>query len=91
MESEGYIKYGEGLTIDSREFCALYRLWCEENAYPPMKDKTVMEYMIQNQGRFGITYDNNIRNVANRRVRGFHGISAAIRLPSTAFDGYQKV
>lgn len=30
-------------------------------------------------------------DVANRRVRGFHGISAAIRLPSTTFDGYQKV
>lgn len=91
MESEGYIKYGDGLTIDSREFCALYRLWCEENAYPPMKDKTVMEYLNQNQERFGITYDNNIRNSANRRVRGFHGIGAAIHLPMPTADGWQKV
>lgn len=91
MESEGYIKYGDGLTIDSREFCALYRLWCEENAYPPMKDKTVMEYLNQNQERFGITYDNNIRNSANRRVRGFHGIGAAIHLPMSTADGWQKI
>ena len=91
MESQGYITRGEDLTISSKELAQIYNTWCDENAYPAMKSKTLIEYLITNQEKFGITYNNNVSNAAGRRVRGFTGIGAAIRLSGLTADGWRRV
>ena len=91
MESQGYIVRGEDLTISSKELAQVYNTWCDENAYPAMKSKTLIEYLITNQEKFGITYNNNVSNAAGRRVRGFTGIGAAIRLSGLTADGWRRV
>ena len=91
MESQGYITRDEGLTVSSRQLAQIYDTWCDENAYPAMKSKTLIEYLTANQEKFGIVYTNNIVNAAGRRVRGFKGIGPAIRLPGTAAGGWQIV
>ena len=91
MESQGYITQGEGLDVSSRQLAQIYVTWCDENAYPAMKSKTLIEYLTANQEKFGIVYTNNIVNAAGRRVRGFKGIGPAIRLPGTTGGGWQIV
>ena len=44
MESQGYISRGENLTISSKELAQIYFTWCDENAFPAMKGKTLIEY-----------------------------------------------
>ena len=91
MESQGYISRGEDLTISSNELAQIYFTWCDENAFPAMKSKTLIEYLITNQEKFGIKYNNNVSNAAGRRVRGFTGIGAAIRLSGLTADGWRRV
>ena len=83
MESQGYITRGKDLTVSSRQLAQIYVTWCDENTYPAMKSKTLIEYLTANQEKFGIVYTNNIVNAAGRRVRGFKGIGPAIRMPGT--------
>lgn len=91
MESQGYITRGEDLTVSSRQLAQIYVTWCDENAYPAMKSKTLIEYLTANQEKFGTVYTNNIINAAGRRVRGFKGIGPAIRLPGLAGGEWQIV
>ena len=91
MESQGYITRSEDLTVSSRQLAQIYDTWCDENAYPAMKSKTLIEYLTANQEKFGIVYTNNIVNAAGRRVRGFKGIGPAIRLHGIETGGWQIV
>ena len=86
-----YIKRGDNQSISSKELAKIYETWCDENAYPAMKGKTLIEYLVANQEKYGIVYTNNVINAAGRRVRGFTGIDAAIRLPSITADGWRCV
>ncbi|MBR6954364.1 MAG: DNA primase [Clostridia bacterium] len=76
MDSEGYICRGEDLCISSEELRLIYRTWCEENAYVPVKSKIIIEYLVANQEKFGVIYTHHLRNAAGRQVRGFRGIGA---------------
>ena len=91
MESEGYITHGTDLMISSRQLAQIYDTWCDENAYPAMKSKTLIEHLTANQDRFGIVYTNTILNAAGRRVRGFKGIGLVIRPPNAAMDRWRIV
>ena len=91
IESEGYIKRGDKLSISSKDLGMVYRTWCDENAYPPMKNKTLIEHLVANQEKYGLEYTNHLINAAGRRVRGFKGIGAAIHLPNITADGWQQV
>ncbi len=79
MESDGYLRRGEGQAISSRQLTRIYETWCDDNAYPPMKGKTLIEYLVARQERFGISYTNLIYNAAGRRVRGFFGLGPSLR------------
>ena len=52
------------------------RTWCEENAYVPVKSKTMIEFLVANQEKFDLEYTHHLRNSAGRQVRGFRGIGA---------------
>ena len=90
MESEGYVMFRKGLSTSSQELYRIYQIWCEENALPALKPRSVSDFLIANQKKYGIEYTNNATNSAGRRVRGFKNIKAVLRLPMETKDGWQK-
>ena len=90
MESDGYVVRDRRRSITSKQLVGAYQTWCDENAYPAMKNRTLIEYLILHQGRFGIAYSNSVINPAGRRVRGFVGLGAAIR-PLHPMGTWQEV
>ena len=91
MASEGYIKLLYGHAISSQELYRIYAVWCQENALLPLKPRSVSEFLTANQKKYDIESTNNAVNSAGRRVRGFKGIQAILKLPMETRDGWQKV
>ena len=56
----------------------------------PLKQRSVSDFLIANQKKYGIEANNNQTNAAGRRVRGFSGIGAVLRLPMETVDHWQK-
>ncbi len=76
MESEGYIRLKADSSISSKELYEIYRMWCEENAMPTLKERSFSDQVIENLNRWNLERSNTIKNAAGRRVRGFIGIEA---------------
>ena len=57
---------------------------------PALKPRTVSDFLVAHQKRYRIESTNNAVNAAGRRVRGFKGIQAVIKLPMETKDGWQK-
>ena len=58
----------------------VYVHWCSENALTALKRDTFINWLKNNQKKFGITYDMNVIDERGNRVRGFRGIKTLIRL-----------
>ena len=91
MESNGYIRFDPSESISSKELYRVYSIWCEENAYVPIKPRSFSDFLVANQKKYGIEHNNNQTNAAGRRVRGFKGIGAVIRLPMETADHWKQV
>lgn len=91
LESKGYIVRDPERSISSKDLYAVYCTWCDENAYPPMKRKTFVEYLSANEEKLGIHYTTHLTNSAGREVRGFRGIGSIISPPGYMQGGWQKV
>ena len=70
LESKGYIVRDPERSISSKDLYAVYCTWCDENAYPPMKRKTFVEYLSANEEKLVIHYTTHLTNSAGREVRG---------------------
>ena len=86
MESDGYIERSPNRTFCSKELYRIYTFWCEENAFPALKLRTVSDYLVAHAKQYDIIHTNNVLNLQGRRVWGFKGIGVAIQLS----DGWQK-
>lgn len=91
LESEGYIKLKGDASIGSVELYQIYSIWCEENGFTPLKARSVSDFLIANQAKYGLIHCNTLINAAGRRVWGFHGIGPVLKLPMATCDGWQKV
>ena len=91
LESKGYIVRDPERSISSKDLYAVYCTWCDENAYPPMKRKTFVEYLSANEEKLGIHYTTHLTNSAGREVRGFRGICSIISPSGYMQGGWQKV
>lgn len=91
LESKGYIVRDPERSISSKDLCSVYCTWCDENAYPPMKRKTFVEYLSANEEKLGIHYTTHLTNSAGREVRGFRGIGSIISPSGYMQGGWQKV
>jgi len=87
MESEGYIRHKADASISSKDFYAIYRMWCEENSLAPLKARSFSDALIANAGRFNLEHCNKITNSAGRRVWGFMGVEAIARPHINGFYG----
>ena len=79
MESEGYIRLKADASISSKDFYAIYRLWCEENSLAPLKSRSFSDAIIANAKKYNLEHCNNVTNSASRRVWGFMGVEAIVR------------
>lgn len=91
LESKGYITRGPDCSVSSKELGDVYHTWCEENAYPALKSKTLIEQLMANQEKYGIQYTTHLINSAGRQVRGFKGIGSLIKTSGFSSGGWQQV
>ena len=91
LESKGYITRGPDCSVSSKELGDVYHTWCEENAYPALKSKTLIEQLVANQEKYGIQYTTHLINSAGRQVRGFKGIGSLIKTSGYSSGGWQLV
>ena len=78
LQSEGYIIRKADFSICTKELYAIYRMWCEENLFLALKEKTFCDCMVQLAGPHNLEHCNNTRNSAGRRVWGYMGIGALV-------------
>ncbi len=91
MESKGYIVHDLERSISSKDLYAVYCTWCEENAYPALKSKTLIEQLVANQEKHCIQYTTHLINSASRQVRGFKGIGSLIKPSGFSSGRWQLV
>lgn len=80
MESEGYFRFKADSQISSKDFYAIYEIWCHDNAEKPLVAKSFSSYLIQHEKDYNLEYNNNVLNREKRRVWGFWGIEPLIKV-----------
>ena len=56
------------------ELYQAYKLWCEDNAYIPLSQRSFSQQLTENQEAYHIRASNNIYLNGGRRVRGYVGV-----------------
>ena len=74
LDDESVIQLGgEGVTAQCSAIYTAYQLWCTDNAEYPVAQKTLINYMHQNERMLKIRYSTHIHKY-NHRARGFFGV-----------------
>ena len=89
MEAGDYIQLTPEGKVGSQELYEIYTVWCRENGFSPLKNRSFSEFLIANQKKYSIEHSNNLTNLVGRRVWGFTGIEPVLRLPLRTADGWQ--
>ena len=76
LQSEGYIQLKADSTITSRELYAIYQMWCEDNGYRPIAQRSVSSYLKSHLEDYNLEASNKIINKSGKQVNGFWGIQA---------------
>ena len=76
LQSEGYIQLKADSTITSRELYAIYQMWCEDNGYRPIAQRSVSSYLKSHLEDYNLEASNKITNKSGKQVNGFWGIQA---------------
>lgn len=76
---EKVVAMGDEYKVAGTDLYAAYMCWCGENALTALKRDTFISYLKTNQKKFGISYDYNVINEHDKRVRGFKGIKTLIK------------
>ncbi len=79
MDSEGYIRLKADASISSKDFYAVYQMWCEENSLIPLKSRSFSDAMVTNAKKYNLEHCNKITNSAGRRVWGFIGVESVLK------------
>lgn len=74
LDDESVIQLGgEGVTAQCAAIYTAYQLWCTDNAEYSVTQKTLIDYMHQNERTLKIRYSTHIHKY-NHRARGFLGV-----------------
>lgn len=79
MKSQGYFQLKADSEVSSKDFYDVYRQWCEDNALNPLAQKTLTNYLKQNEGSYNLEYTNKVHIGGGRYARGFLGIEVLQR------------
>lgn len=74
LHSEGYFHFKADYEVSSRDFYAVYRLWCDDNAVSALSAKSFCSYLKQHERTYNLEYTNKIHIGQGRFARGFMGI-----------------
>ena len=74
MRSEGYFRFKADCETSSRDFYEVYKLWCSDNALNPLSQKSLTNYLKQNESAYNLEYTNKVHIGGGRYARGFVGI-----------------
>ena len=88
-EAGDYIRLTPEGKVGSQELYEIYTVWCRENGFSPLKNRSFSEFLVANQKKYHIEHSNNLTNLVGRRVWGFTGIEPVLRLPLRTADGWQ--
>ena len=80
MESEGYFLFKADSQTTSKDFYAVYELWCSDNSEKPMTAKSFSNFLAQHEKEYNLEHNNKVRNREGRRVWGFWGIEPIVKL-----------
>lgn len=75
MKSQGYFRFKADSEVSSRDFYDVYRLWCEDNALNPLSQKSLTNYLKQNERTYNLEYTNKVHIGGGRFARGFLGLA----------------
>lgn len=90
IEAGDYIRLTPEGKVGSQELYEIYTVWCRENGFSPLKNRSFSEFLIANQKKYSIEHSNNLTNLVGRRVWGFTGIEPVLKLPLRTADGWQR-
>ncbi len=90
MEAGDYIQLTPEGKVGSQELYEIYTVWCRENGFSPLKNRSFSEFLIANQKKYSIEHSNNLTNLVGRRVWGFTGIEPVLKLPLRTVDSWQR-
>lgn len=79
MKSQGYFQLKADSEVSSKDFYDVYRQWCEDNALNPLAQKTLTNYLKQNESLYNLEYTNKVHIGSGRYARGFLGIEVLQR------------
>ena len=91
LEAEDFVKLDPKLSISSKELYRVYCIWCDENAYAPIKARSFSDFLIANQKKYGIKANNYQQDASGRRVRGFIGIGSMLHMSLRPNNGWTPV
>ncbi len=74
MKSEGYFCFKADYEVSSRDFYEVYKMWCADNALNPLPQKTLSNFLKQNEDTYNLEYTNKVHIGNGRYARGFMGI-----------------
>jgi len=74
MKAGEYVRYSPECTVTSKTLYRTYEKWCDDNAVRPLAQNTFLNYLKENEERYGIQYTQRISNGVSM-VRGFTGIA----------------
>ena len=69
LQSEGYIQMKADSTITSRELYSIYQMWCEDNGYRPIAQRSVSSYLKSHLEDYNLEASNKIINKSGKQVR----------------------
>ena len=74
LQSKGYLTFFSEAEASTTELYQAYKLWCEDNAYTPLSQRSFSLHLTENQEACQIRASNNVYLKGGRRVRGYIGI-----------------
>lgn len=73
LSSEGYIRFDADRVASSKDLYAAYKLWCEDNAFAPLVQKSFCSYLKQNESKYHIRYTTQDEYRQRQVCKRFYG------------------
>ncbi len=79
LRSEGYIRFDPTAQTSSKVLYEVYRDWCQDNAYVPLRSSSFWGFLNQNLETYHLTHSRSIPIGNEKYARGYQGIAIRSR------------
>ena len=79
LRSDGYIRFDPTAQTTSRALYEVYRDWCADNAYVPLRPNSFWNFLNQNMGTYHLSATRSIPIGNDKYARGYQGIALRSR------------